>query len=79
MRYLPASDAAFNKGKQSVLLFPGIAMNISQFVVQTPDERKGHYKDMTLPSPLADWAQGDEYIAEDTIKYYSLAHYLWLQ
>ncbi|MBP7738853.1 MAG: hypothetical protein KA369_22975 [Spirochaetes bacterium] len=78
-RYRPSTNAQFNEKGMPVLLFPGIVCNMNQFLMQTPEARKSSYKDMKLPEPLADWAKGDLYIAEDPLLYYSIAHYLWSQ
>ncbi|HOT45737.1 MAG TPA: hypothetical protein PLM53_14895 [Spirochaetota bacterium] len=78
-RYRPSTSAQFNSNGQPVLLFPGIVANMNQFMMYTPEGRKSDYKNMKLPEPLAEWAKGDPYIAEDPMLYYSIAHYLWLQ
>jgi hypothetical protein len=78
-RYRPATNAQFNVQGQPVLLFPGIVANMDQFIMRTPEERKSDYSKMKLPEPLAEWARGDSYIAEDPMLYYSIAYYLWSQ
>jgi pimeloyl-ACP methyl ester carboxylesterase len=78
-RYRPSMNAQFNEQGQPVLLFSGILVNMNQFMIRTPDERKFDYRNMTLPNPPADWARGDSYIAEDPMLYYSIAYYLWNQ
>jgi pimeloyl-ACP methyl ester carboxylesterase len=78
-RYRPATNAKFNDKGQPVLLFSGILVNMNQFLIRTPDERKYDYRKMTLPQPLAEWACGDSYIAEDHMLYYSIAYFLWSQ
>lgn len=79
LRYRPAPDAGFRSGGQPVLLFPGILCNMNAFLSHTPEERAKDYTGMTLPTPVADWAKGDPYIQADPMRYYSLAHYLWLK
>ncbi len=78
-RYRPSPSAQFNDKGMPVLLFPGIIANMNQFIMQTPVGRESSYKDMKLPEPLAEWAKGDPYIAQDPMLYYSIAHYLWSQ
>lgn len=77
-RYRPSPDAEFNEGRQPVLLFTGIFFNMNQFLTYTPENRKNDYKGMELAEPVAEWAEGDEYIEDDPMLYYSIAHYLWL-
>jgi pimeloyl-ACP methyl ester carboxylesterase len=79
MRYRPDTSAPFRTDGQPVLLFPGIFANMNEFLSHTPKEREKDYKDMELPKAIADWAKGDPYIEKDHMRYYSLAHYLWLK
>lgn len=78
-RYRPSEDAEFNEGRQPILFFPGILLNINEFLSHTPKSRKKSYADMELPEPLAEWAKGDMYIENDPMKYYSIAHFFWLK
>ena len=95
-RYRPSTADTFRVGKQPVVLFSGILMNMNVFMINTPKDQQSSYSTMTLPTSLADWAyerdangnlvydnQGnlvaEEHIAEDPMKYYSLAFYLWLK
>jgi len=78
-RYRPAPEAAFRNGAQPILLFTGIMCNMNIYLTHTPEERRDDYKDMTLPIPLAPWAKDDPYIKADPMRYYSLAHYLWVK
>ena len=75
-RYRPDPKAPFRKGRQPVILMPGLLSNMNEFDIHTPP---GERYDVKLPSDLAPWAQGDPYIAQDPMRYYSLAHYLWNQ
>lgn len=75
-RYRPAPDAAFREGAQPVLCMPGLSANFNEFDIHTPEWESYN---LTLPDPLAPWAQGDPYIQADHLKYYSTAHYLWNQ
>ncbi|MBC7248281.1 MAG: alpha/beta hydrolase [Actinobacteria bacterium] len=75
-RYRPDPQAPFRKGRQPVILMPGLLSNMNEFDVCTPPGERYNVK---LPSTLAPWAQGDPYIARDPMRYYSLAHYLWNQ
>ena len=78
-RYRPSEEAPFRDGGQPVVLFSGILTNMNEFLTHTPDERKDAYAGMTLPEPVADWAKNDPYIAADPMRYYSIAHYLWVK
>ncbi len=78
-RYRPTPEADFNEGRQTILLFSGIVCNMNEFLTHTPPDRKDDYKNMKLPEPIAEWAVGDVYIEADPMRYYSLAHYLWLK
>jgi pimeloyl-ACP methyl ester carboxylesterase len=75
-RYRPETGAPFRKGAQPIILMPGIICNLNYYDVRTP---RGEKYDVGLPRPLAPWARGDRYIKKDPMRYYSLAHYLWLQ
>ncbi len=74
--YRPNRTAQFRKGAQPILLMPALATSINEFDTRTP---KGEEYYVKLPSPLQPWARGDKYIQNDHMRYYSLAHYLWLQ
>jgi len=78
-RYRPSEEAPFREGSQPVVLFSGILTNMNEFLTHTPEERKAAYAGMTLPEPVADWARNDPYIAADPMRYYSIAHYLWVK
>jgi hypothetical protein len=73
-RYRPEENAAFREGAQPVILMPGIIANFNEFDVYTPE---GESYNVQLPDALAPWADGDVYIQNDPMRYYSLAHYLW--
>jgi pimeloyl-ACP methyl ester carboxylesterase len=75
-RYRPDATASFHIGAQPVICMPGIICGANIYDVQTP---AGENYDLQLPSPLASWAQGDVYVQKDPMRYYSMAHYLWLQ
>ncbi|OFW58475.1 MAG: hypothetical protein A2W01_06370 [Candidatus Solincola sediminis] len=75
-RYRPDESARFRKGAQPIVLMPGILCGLNYYDVRTPP---GENYEVKLPSPLASWAKGDKYIKKDHMRYYSLAHYLWLQ
>jgi hypothetical protein len=78
LRYHPPNEG-FNNGAEPVLLFPGLCVNINQFLTRTTPEIEDRYGNIELPADLADWAQGDENIQEDPMLYYSYAYYLWSQ
>jgi hypothetical protein len=75
-RYRPDQTAGFRKGRQPVIVSPGILSNFNCLYLSTPE---GEHYDVKLPSHLAPWAKKDKYIESDPIKYYSLAHFLWNQ
>ncbi len=78
-RYRPTPDADFNNGRQPVLIMPGLFNSLNEFITYTPADREIYYDDMELDQPIAEWAIGDEYIEDDPMRYFSLAHYLWLK
>lgn len=78
-RYRPSEEAPFREGRQPVVLFSGILTNMNEFLTHTPDERRKAYAGMTLPEPVAGWAKNEPYIAADPMRYYSIAHYLWVK
>lgn len=78
-RYHPTKDAPFRTNQQPILILPGNMSNMNEFLMHTPDAKKDAYADMQLPEDIADWAVGEPYIAADPLKYYSVAHYLWVE
>jgi pimeloyl-ACP methyl ester carboxylesterase len=74
--YRPDKTARFNRGAQPILMLPGLESSMNEFDTRTPE---GENWQVELPSPLASWAVGDKYIQKDHMRYYSMAHYLWLQ
>lgn len=88
-RYAPYTTGTpqFRTGGTPVVIFTGIAMNMNQYLACTPPDMKSSYSGVYVP-PVSDtpkWALNAEgtdyesYIKEDKMRYYSLAHYLWLQ
>ena len=75
-RYRPDNSARFHNKAQPIVLLPGLLSSMNEFDTRTPE---GETYDAALPSPLAPWAKGDKYIQKDPMRYYSMAHYLWLQ
>jgi pimeloyl-ACP methyl ester carboxylesterase len=74
--YRPDRTARFNRAAQPILMLPGLESSMNEFDTRTPP---GENWKVTLPSPLASWAKGDKYIQKDHMRYYSMAHFLWLQ
>ncbi len=74
--YRPSPTHQFRSGRP-ILLFPGIVNNINQFDVRSP-LRPGDYG-YRLPDDAPQWAKDDPTIQQDNIKFYSLAHYLYLR
>jgi len=77
-RYHPPGED-FNWGGKPILLFPGLSVNINQFLTRTTPELEDQFGEISLPDTLAPWAQGDQNIQEDPMLYYSYAYYLWSQ
>ncbi|MBN2026215.1 MAG: alpha/beta fold hydrolase [Actinobacteria bacterium] len=73
-RYRPDKHSPLREGAQPVILMPGMACNYNYFDVHTPD---GAAYGAELPGELAPWAEGDAYLQDDPLRYYSLAYYLW--
>ena len=94
-RYRPDANSAFRDQGTPVLLFTGIVENMNQYLACTPEVMQNSYSRLNLPDAVADWAiakdaQGkalykdgqpvlEPYIQADKMRYYSMAHYLWLQ
>lgn len=78
-RYRPIEDSDFREGAQPILLFSGIGVNMNEYLAHTPVKKKEQYKDMKLPVDMADWAVDEPFVATDPMRYYSIAHYLWVK
>ncbi|MEN6473417.1 MAG: hypothetical protein ABFD81_05325 [Syntrophaceae bacterium] len=94
-RYRPVPSEPYRTNGTPVLLFPGIVQNMNQYLSCTPDEMIDSYGKMEMPATVADWALAkdtkgnpiyangqpvlEKYIKADHMRYYSLAHYLWLK
>lgn len=76
-RYRPADDAPVRQGGQPILLMGGMGMNINEFLPHTTEKMKDVYSQMELPTPLPDWAVGDEYIQNDHLLLYNMGYYFW--
>lgn len=74
LRYRPNGASAFNEGGQPILMMPGAATNIFEFL---PYTRPGKTCYAKLPASLPDWARNDPLIAKDPLKLYSMAYYLY--
>lgn len=72
--YRPENEAAFNTGRQPVLLMPGVLANFSYLDTHTPEGRSYPVK---LPDVLPDWAKGDSRVKSDPMKLDSMAYYLY--
>ncbi|MGC1507911.1 alpha/beta hydrolase [Ketobacter sp.] len=75
-RYRPSPQDSFRKGTP-VLLFPGITLNFNQFDVHTPAWLNSYH--YALPNNAPAWAKNDPTVQDDNLKYFSLAHYLYLR
>ncbi len=88
-RYAPYTTGtpAFRTKGTPVLLFPGIGMTMNQYLSCTPPGMEDEYSIMSLPpvSQAPDWilnAKGTDYIESikaDKMRFYNLAHFLWLK
>ncbi|RLT95351.1 alpha/beta hydrolase [Ketobacter sp.] len=75
-RYRPTPNHSF-RNSTPILLFPGITLNFNQFDVYSPPWLNSyHYK---LPADAPAWAKNDPIIQDDNLKYFSMAHYLYLR
>jgi pimeloyl-ACP methyl ester carboxylesterase len=88
-RYAPYTTGTplFRTSGTPVVIFTGITMNMNQYLACTPPGMSSMYSSVYVPS-VADapaWALNaagtdyEPYIKADKMRYYSLAHYLWLQ
>ncbi len=77
-RYRPSPTSRY-KNTQPIILFPGILLNINEFLSHTPKGQAFNYRKMKLPNAIAGWAQGDPVIEDDPMVYYNLSYYLWTQ
>ena len=88
-RYAPhtAETPVFRTNGTPVVIFTGIMVNMNQFLSCTPPDMKEAYKNVDIPpiSSAPAWTLNTEKtdyetsIKTDKMRYYSLAHYLWLQ
>jgi len=78
-RYRPDNSSVYRLNAQPILLFPGILLNMNEFLSHTPEGKENTYKNMELPDNIASWARGDRQIADDPMMYYNLSYYLWTQ
>ncbi|MDY6904921.1 MAG: alpha/beta hydrolase [Thermodesulfobacteriota bacterium] len=88
-RYAPYTTGTphFRTSGTPVLIFTGICMNMNQYLACTPPGMEDVYSDVFVPSVAnaPEWALNttgtdyEPYIKADKMRYYSLAHYLWLQ
>ncbi|NMD42586.1 MAG: hypothetical protein GYA86_04655 [Firmicutes bacterium] len=85
--YNPKGKPEFRTNGTPIVLFTGITMNMNQYLSCTPPGMERAYRDVYVP-PVKDapaWAltknkkDYEPYIKEDKMRYYSLAHYLWLE
>ncbi len=83
--YVEKGKPAFNTTGTPVVLFTGITMNMNQYLSCTPSAMKAAYSGVYVPAvkDAPEWAKKDgkyePYIEEDKMRYYSLAHFLWLE
>lgn len=88
-RYAPYTTGtpAFRTSGTPVVLFTGIGTNMNQYLSCTPSGMTSVYSGVYVPpvSSAPSWALNsagtdyETYIKADKMRYYSIAHYLWLQ
>ncbi|MBP9012122.1 MAG: hypothetical protein KBG22_00775 [Smithella sp.] len=88
-RYAPYTTGTpkFRTSGTPILLFTSICLNMNEFLAVTPPEMKDAYSGVDIPDVAVapDWVLNETktdyepYIKADKMRYYSLAHYLWLQ
>ncbi|PKN51845.1 MAG: hypothetical protein CVU55_10390 [Deltaproteobacteria bacterium HGW-Deltaproteobacteria-13] len=88
-RYAPYTTETpkFRTSGTPVVIFTGICMNMNQYLSSTPSDMKDAYSGVYVPpvDSAPDWVLNwnkkdyEPYIKSDKMRYYSLAHYLWLQ
>lgn len=75
-RYRPTEKHGYSNGTP-ILLFPSIVLNINEFDVHTPSWAKNYRYRLPWGAPA--WAKNDTTIKKDNLKYFSMAHYLYLR
>jgi pimeloyl-ACP methyl ester carboxylesterase len=88
-RYAPHTNKTpeFRTRGTPVVIFTGIMVNMNQFLSCTPADMKEAYENVNIPpvSSAPAWTLNtgktdyEASIKADKMRYYSLAHYLWLQ
>lgn len=73
-RYRPSPDHSYTSGTP-ILLGNGLSLGIDQWDVYS---KLDNYT-FELPADSPDWAKNDPVIQNDNLKYFSTAHYLYLQ
>lgn len=76
VRYRPNTASPFNEGAQPVIMMAAAAVNLYEYALSTPEGCPCYAQ---LPGELPDWAVGDEEIARDPVKLYSMGYYLYSQ
>lgn len=88
-RYAPYTTGTpqFRSNGTPIVIFPGVIGNMNEFLSCTPPDKVKAYSTVYVPpvSSAPAWALNatgtdyEPYIKADKMRYYSLAHYLWLQ
>ena len=88
-RYAPYTTGTpqFRTSGTPIVIFTGICMNMNQYLSCTPPGMEDVYSSVYVPpvSSAPSWALNadgtdyEPYIKADKMRYYSLAHYLWLR
>ncbi|MBN1365755.1 MAG: alpha/beta hydrolase [Syntrophaceae bacterium] len=88
-RYAPYTTGTpqFRTSGTPIVLFTGIGTNMNQYLACTPSDMTTAYRGVYVPpvSSAPAWALNstktdyETYIKADNMRYYSFAHYLWLQ
>ncbi|AUM11894.1 alpha/beta hydrolase [Ketobacter alkanivorans] len=75
-RYRPTPNHSYRSG-MPILLANGITLNNNQWDVYSPSWLNSYHYE--LPSDAPAWARNDPTIRNDNLKYFSMAHYLYLR
>ncbi|AUM11893.1 alpha/beta hydrolase [Ketobacter alkanivorans] len=75
-RYRPTPRHSYRSG-MPILLANGITMNNNQWDTYSPPWLNSYHYE--LPSNAPAWARNDPTIRDDNLKYFSMAHYLYLR
>ncbi|MCG8534660.1 MAG: lysophospholipase [Pseudomonadales bacterium] len=76
-RYRPTPNHSYRTNGTPILLGNGITLNNHQWDTFTPPYLNSYHYE--LPDDAPAWAKNDPIIQDDNMKYFSMAHYLYLR